>query len=235
MNQEEKIQTEYEEIDLMDYVKVILKRKWLILAVFLAAVIVAGVFSWFSPKFYKIDTSLEIGRIIGQVTEAPFEVVEPPEQLVEKINNGIYGWFPGIKISNPTDTNLIKIEAISKEPQKTKKILENINELILAEHNNKINSQKNLLEKEIEELQEKIDFFISKGQETAILQLEINNLQRKKEALQPTQVIREPTISENPVRPKPLLNIIIAAVLGVFIGIFWAFSRSGGRKAKYKT
>jgi len=223
MNQKEKQFGYEDEIDLMDYVKVIFKRKWLILVIFLVAVIAAGVFSYFVPKIYKIDSSLEIGQIGGQVVEAP-------EQVVEKINNGIYGWFPGIKVSNPVNTNLIKIEAISKESQKTKKILEEINELILAEHNNKINSQKNLLEKEIERLQEKIDFLILKGQETAILQLEINNLQRQKEALQPTQVIREPTISEKPVRPKPVLNIIIAGVLGIFIGVFLAFGKEWWEK-----
>jgi len=226
MNREEKIQTEYEEIDLMDYVKVMLKRKWLILAIFLAVTIAAGVFSFLAPKVYKIDTSLEIGWIGW--------VIESPEQVVEKINNGIYGKFPGIKANNPAYTNLIEIETISKDPQKTKKILEDINESILAEHNNRLNFQKNLLEEKIKRLQEKIDFLIQipKEQETAALQLEINNLQGQIENLWPTEVIKEPTISEKPVKPKPLLNIIIAAVLGIFIGVFLAFGKEWWEKSK---
>lgn len=220
-----KKQSEYEEeINLMDYVKVILKRKRLILAIFLIIVIVVGIFSWVSPKFYKIDTTLEIGKIKEREgREEPFQVIEAPDQVVEKINDGVYGWIQGMKVSNPDDTNLIKIEATSKDPKETKEILAKINESILAHHNAKINSQKNLLEKEIERLQEKIDFLISKGQETAILQLEINNLQREKEALQPTKIIREPTISEKPVKPRLLLNTVIASVLGILIGVFWAF------------
>lgn len=228
MNQEEE-QFEYEdEIDLMDYMKVIIKRKRLIFGVFLAMVIIAAIFSFTSPKVYKIDTTLEIGKIGGQI-------VEEPSQVMEKIDDGIYGWFPGMKVSNPANTNLIKIEAISKDPQETKEILANINESILADHNAKINSQKNLLEKEIETLQEKIDFLISKDQETAILQLEINNLQRQKEALQSTKVIREPTISEKPIRPKLLLNVVVAAILGIFIGIFWAFFKEWWEKNKERS
>lgn len=223
MDEEKKYQPEYDEINLMDYVKVLIKRKWLILILGLVAVIAVSVFSFYTPKTYKISTFLEVGTIGGEITEEP-------GQVVEKINNGIYGWFPGIKVSNPTNTNLITIETISKEPQKTKKILENINELILTEHNNKINFQKNLLEKEIERLQEKIDFLVSKGQEIAILQLEINNLQRQKEALQPTKVIKESTISGKPIKPKPLLNIVIAGVLGIFIGIFLAFGKEWWEK-----
>ena len=233
MDQEEK-QFEYEdEIDLMDYVKVILKRKRLILAIFFIIVIVVGVFSWVSPKVYKIDTTLEIGKIKeGKGTEEPFQVIEAPDQVVEKINDGVYGWSQGMKVNNPANTNLIKIETISKDPQRTKKILDEINELILTEHNNKVDAQKNLLEREIERLQEKIDFLISKGQETAILQLEINNLQRQKEAFQPTKIVKAPAISEKPVKPKPILNMIIATTLGIFIGISWAFFKEWWEKNK---
>ena len=59
--EEQKIQIE-DEINLMDYVKIILKRKWLIFSIFLLAVIVAGIFSFISPKIYEIDTIFEIGK-----------------------------------------------------------------------------------------------------------------------------------------------------------------------------
>jgi len=61
MAQEEREQYE-DEINLMDYVKVILKRKRLILGLFFGAAIAAGVFSFLMPKAYTIDTSVEVGR-----------------------------------------------------------------------------------------------------------------------------------------------------------------------------
>ena len=317
----EKIQQEYEEIDLMDYVKVILKRKWLILAVFFGAAIVAGVFSFLMPKVYKIDTSLEVGQIAG-------EAVEVPGQVVEKIKSDVYGIFvreklqipeekyPKIKIENPKDTNLITLVIESAKPPESKNILEAINNLILAEHQEKIKTKKELIGQDIKTTEDKIKLVESdiektknktqpidedikrienkinnaeeeksnleakvealekilvyeqtpgtqfalfdtkeklanKKQEIEDLYLTINLLRRSKEDLdvqvnslktnieslnaqinslrasldeiKPTQVVKSPTVSASPIKPRPLLNIVIAAILGLFIGVFLAF------------
>jgi len=326
----EKIQQEYEEIDLMDYVKVILKRKWLILAVFFGAAIVAGVFSFLMPKVYKIDTSLEVGQIAG-------EAVEVPGQVVEKIKSDVYGIFvreklqipeekyPKIKIENPKDTNLITLVIESAKPPESKNILEAINNLILAEHQEKIKTKKELIgqdikttedkiklaesdiektknkiepinedikrienkianaEEEKENLEAKVDALqkvlpyqqdpgtqfalfdtkeklANKKQEIENLYLTINSLKRSKEDLdvqinsiktsieslnaqinalkasldeiKPTQVIKSPTVSEKPVKPNKKLNIIIAGILGLFVGVFLAFSQEWWEKSK---
>ena len=326
----EKIQQEYEEIDLMDYVKVILKRKWLILAVFFGAAIVAGVFSFLMPKVYKIDTSLEVGQIAG-------EAVEVPGQVVEKIKSDVYGIFvreklqipeekyPKIKIENPKDTNLITLVIESAKPPESKNILEAINNLIIAEHQEKIKTKKELIGQDIKTTEEKIKLVESdiektknkiqpinedikrienkianaeeekenleakvdalqkvlpyqqdpgtqfalfdtkeklanKKQEIENLYLTINSLKRSKEDLdvqinsiktsieslnaqinalkasldeiKPTQVIKSPTVSEKPVKPNKKLNIIIAGILGLFVGVFLAFSQEWWEKSK---
>jgi len=217
-----------EEIEFMDYVRLILKKKWLILATLLLVVTTTALFNLLMPKIYKVDTALEIGIIEGQP-------LEPQLQVAEKINNGIYGELPGIKASNPDWTNLIGIEAMSKNPQRTKEAMQVIEELIIAEHNNKIDLQKIIIEKEIEKLQGNINYLISQGQqEVAPLQLEINNLQRQKEMIQPTKIVKEPSISEKPLKPKILLNIIIAAILGIFLGVLLAFFKEWWDKNKGK-
>ena len=318
---EEPIQTEYDEIDLMDYVKVLLKRKWLILAIFLSAAIVAEVFSFLMPKVYKIDTALEIGQAAG----VP---IEDPGQVVEKIKGDVYGIFvreklgipeekyPKIKTENLKDTRLISLAIESAEPQQAKNILEEINNLILAEYQEKIKTKKELIEQDIKTTEEKIKLVESdiektknktqpidedikrienkinnaeeeksnleakvealervlvyeqtpgtqfalfdtkeklanKKQEIEDLYLTINLLRRSKEDLdvqvnslktnieslnaqinslrasldeiKPTQVVKSPTVSASPIKPRPLLNIVIAAVLGLFIGVFLAF------------
>ena len=357
MDQEEKFQTEYEEIDLMDYVKVILKRKWLILVIFFGAAIAAGIFSFLMPKVYKIDTSLEVGQIAG-------EAVEVPGQVVEKIKSDVYGIFvreklqipeekyPKIKIENPKDTNLITLVIESAKPPESKNILEAINNLILAEHQEKIKTKKELigqdiettedkiklvesdiekttnkikitesdiektknkikpLESDIERIENKIVFveeekenleakidalqkvlpyqqdpgtqfalfdtkekLANKKQEIEDLysrinslkidienlNLAINSLERTKDdynsqinslktnieslnaqinalraslgEIKPTQAIKSPTVSESPIKPNKKLNIVIAAVLGLFVGVFLAFFQEWWEKS----
>ena len=284
---EEPIQTEYDEIDLMDYVKVLLKRKWLILAVFLGAAMAAGVFSYLMPKVYKIDTALEIGQAAG----VP---IEDPGQVVKKIKGDVYGIFvrgklgipeekyPKIKTENPKDTRLISLAIESAEPQQAKNILEEINNLILAEQQEKIKVKKGLLEnnievakKDIERIKAKIGFLEEerknleakiealqkilpyqqdpgtqfalfdtkekleqKKQEIENRYLEINSLENQINSLQgqiedirPTQVIKSPTVSASPIKPRPLLNIVIAAILGLFIGVFLAFFQEWWEKS----
>ena len=330
MNQEEKISTEYEEIGLMDYVKVLLKRKWLILAVFLGAAIVAGIFSFILPKVYKIDTSLEVGQVAGGV-------VENPGQVVEKIKGDVYGIFvreklgipeieyQKIKTENPKDTRLIKMAIESASPPKAKNILEEINNLILAEHQEKIKVKKGLIEQDIkttegkikltesdiertknkmkpidsdiERIENKIVFaeeekknleakiealekvlvyeqtpgtqfalfdtkekLANKKQEIENLYLTINSLRKSKEDLmiqinslkenienlnaqinalkaslddiKPTKIVKSPTVSGSPIKPRIKLNIVIAAVLGLFVGVFLAFFQEWWEKSK---
>ncbi len=330
MDQQEPIQTEYEEIDLMDYVKVLLKRKWTIFGIFLVAAIAAGIFSFILPKVYKIDTFLEIGQIAG-------EAVEVPGQVIEKIKVDVYGIFvreklgipeekyPKIKTENPKETNLITLVIESAKTPESKNILEKINNLILDEHQEKIKTKKELIEQDIKTTEEKIKLVESdiektknktkpinedierienkienaneekknleakiealqkilpyqqdpgtqfalfdtkeklanKKQEIENLYLTINALRRSKEDLEvqinslktnieslnaqinalrasldeikPTQVIKSPTVSGEPIKPRPVLNIVIAAVLGLFVGVFLAFFQEWWEKSK---
>lgn len=386
MDQEEKIQTEYEEIDLMDYVKVLLKRKWLILAVFLGAAIVVGIYSFILPKIYKIDTALEVGRVAGIM-------VEDPAQVVEKLKGDVYGIFvrekleipeekyPKIKTENPKETNLITLVIESAKPPESKNILEEINNLILEEHQEKIKVKKELIEMNIKTVEGQIEIIKSniekvknkkqssendiqriknkietirediestrnkiqplrdditrveikignaeeektnleakvealqkvlpyqqdpgtqfalfdakeklanKKQEIENLYLQINSLKRTIEDynlqtnslertiedynsqinslergsedykiqinalesaiedyrsqinslraslddIRPTRVVKSPTVSASPIKPRPLLNTVIAAVLGLFIGVFLAFFQEWWEKNK---
>jgi capsular polysaccharide biosynthesis protein len=334
---EEKFQTEYDEIDLMDYVKVILKRKWLILVIFFGAAIAAGIFSFLMPKVYRIDTSLEVGIIERATATMPEQLVELPTQLVEKIKGDVYGIsvreklgiseekYPKIKTENPKDTRLINLAIESAEPQKAKNILEEINNLILVEHQEIIKTKKELIEQDIKTTEDKIKLVESdiektknkiqpinedikrienkianaeeekenleakvdalqkvlpyqqdpgtqfalfdtkeklanKKQEIENLYLTINSLKRSKEDLdvqinslktnieslnaqinalrasldeiKPTQVIKSPTVSEKPIKPNKKLNIVIAAVLGLFVGVFLAFFQEWWEKSK---
>ncbi len=220
---------EEDEIDLMDYIKVILKRKTFILALFLTAVITAGIFSFLLPKVYKIEVVLKVGQVVGSQ-------IESPAQLVEKISRGVYGEYPKLKADNPKRTRLVLIATETSKIQEAKDVLNKIIDLILKEHEKKFTEKFAVLEEEIVKTEEELKFLKSSktytGEGIAQLQTQLSN---KKIALinsEMTEVIKAPTVSKEPLAPKPLLNMAIAGILGLFLGIFLAFLENGGKKVK---
>ncbi len=328
MDQEEKLKNiDADEINLMDYVMVILKRKWLVFGIFLIFIIVVGVFSYFTPKIYDIDTSLEIGKIGKTIIEKPIQVVEKIENNVYKLSVieklGIEGGYSKIKAEYIKNTDLVKIKAKSDNPELSKSILEEMNNLILAEHQEKIDTQKELIESNIETTQDKIQLvendierienkikplendierienkieyseeekenleakvealekvlvyeqtpgtqfalfdtkekLASKKQEiedlysrinyltiniedlnltvnsseTSIrdLNTQINSLRASLSSVKNTEVIKKPIISA--IKQRFLLNVTIAGVLGLFVGVFLAFGKEWWQRSK---
>jgi len=271
-----------EEINLMDYIKVILKRKWLILGITFGAAMIAGILSFVGPTTYKIDTILELGHktdIISGVKQIEEFIPEAPDQLVEKIKNNSYGGkirtklnisekeYPEIEVSNPENTRLIIISIKSSNIEGAKKVLEELESLILKEHQEKFNLQKNILldskrriknkisslENERKILEEKVDYFTSlmtynsspanqffstdareklekKNSEIENEYIRLNTLEQKLISYEPTRITKEP--SSILIGPKPLLNIIITLILGLFIGTLLAFCTDWWQKEK---
>lgn len=299
---EEKRQMEYEEIDLMDYVKVIIKRKKLIAGVLVVAVVTAGVISLVMPKVHKIDTAIEIGVVSNESGN-----IEDPAQVLEKIKGDVYGItvreklniseekFPKINAENKKDTNLITLQIDSDKTDQAKSVLDEINNLIIGKHEEKVKDSKDLLSKQIElkkkdietanndieRVKAKIGFLEeernnleakvtalqkvlvyrqdagsqfalfdtkekleSKKQEIENRHMEVNSLENRINAIggeinslekqikdiRLTKVVKIPTVSEKQVSPRPVLNVGIAGVLGLFIGVFVAFGKEWWEK-----
>ncbi len=306
--EEGKFQNEYEEIDLMDYLKMLLKRKGLIFGLCLVAVMAAGIFSFLTPKVYKINTILELGTIGGKIVEDPGEVVGKINsdiytgQILRKLNISGAG-LVRIKATNPADTNLVEIEIEAVDTNKAKNISEELGNLILKDQEDETQKKKEYLEKNIGILENNIGILKNdkerikntvglseeekknlenrekileqlepyqqisqqlagslfnlldvkeklnnKKQEIENLYLEnnslemqlntikgqINSLQEQIDNIKPATIMKTPTISETPIKPRPLLNIVIAAILGLFVGVFVAFSKEWWDKSSSK-
>ncbi len=213
----------------MEYVKVVLKWKWMIIGLFVAAVVVAGLVTSLMPKAYKVSTSLEIGEMRGPL--------EPPAQVVEKITS-VYGAeagsridfsgkkYPEIKAENPEDTQLVKIEAESSEPEKAREILRTINGIIIEEHREKFQESVEETEEEIEEIQDELTLIETQKIYTegiSDLQIRVSNLKNVLNRAEETKVVKEPLVHESPVGPNTKLNVAVAGVLALFSGVFIAF------------
>jgi uncharacterized protein involved in exopolysaccharide biosynthesis len=267
---------EYSETDLADYIKVLFRQKWLILAVFLASIIAAVVATLMMPKIYRIETSIEVGQINGQP-------IEPLSQTTGKINNDVYSVaaekdsgtsgnnYPKINAENLKDTNLIVLRAESDDVGGAKNALEKVDGIILKEHQsdvqktkdlltdnvNRINAKISSLEAENKNLKDKISslqktllsqqtlaiqFILydtkeeleKSKQEIEDLYLEASSLQKELDSISQTQIIKLVSVSGNQIKPNLVFNITIAGVLGLFVGIFFAFCKDWWEKNKSK-
>ncbi|GMR19257.1 MAG: hypothetical protein BMS9Abin34_389 [Patescibacteria group bacterium] len=183
------------EVDLMGYVKVLLREKRLILGVFLGAVAVAVGVSLLLPDIYRATASIEMGRLGSGEGSI---LVEDPVQLMAKISGGVFepqivedlgiekDALPKIGVSVPKGTILINITSESTDPQQAKNVLEKLVSLILSDHWGSIKVKKEVLEEDIKRLQNKI----------SSLEREKKNFEAKVKTLQKTPPPQQSTGSQ---------------------------------------
>jgi len=274
MNQEQKTPAENNDINLMDYLKVIKKRKNAIFYTILLFIIIVAVYNFKSPKSFQGVTSLEIGLIDNQP-------IESPVSLIGKIRSDVYGSaireklnitknnYPKINSENPTYTNLIQIKVESINPEVLRNVLEEMNNLILEDHQGKIKSETDFYNTNITRLKNKIAsleeenknliaqitlmektplqeqtpasqfaFFSTKEkleinkQQIDDLYLQINSLEKYLNQIKSTKIIDEPNVSEISMKIKLVSNVIKAAILGIFVGVFLVFLQEWWDKNK---
>ncbi len=61
---------------------------------------------------------------------------------------------------------------------------------------------------------------------------EVNSLKEQLNSIRPARIVTSPDVSEKPIKPKILINISIAAILGLFIGLILAFCQEWWTKAR---
>ena len=127
-----------DEIDLRSYINVIIKRKNLVLAVFLVSVTIAVIAGFFIPKRYEISMIIE--PPVMTVTNARVQNLDSVENIVAKIQQGAFdkkiieelnikNTALGFKVYQPKDTSLIKI-SLFEETKKTDLGIVILNKLI---------------------------------------------------------------------------------------------------------
>jgi len=131
------MEEQYDEIELMDYLLVIWKRKWLIILPTLLCVIAAGVYSFMLPQKWEVDAIIQPSRLFIQNQQGEFQevVVTSPNQIAGQINEASYNRliaaelnvdlrkFPQLKAESLRDTNLVRISIREEDIQKAKSVL----------------------------------------------------------------------------------------------------------------
>ncbi|MBE0461805.1 MAG: hypothetical protein IBX60_09270 [Candidatus Aminicenantes bacterium] len=129
-----------DEIELMDILNVIWKKKWLIILPTLLCVIAAGIISFSLPKVWEIDAIIQPSKFFVQTEQGRFEeiyVVEP-KQIAGQVNQASYNQliaaelnldirdFPKLSAENLRDTKLVRVSLKEQDVEKAKLILTSI-------------------------------------------------------------------------------------------------------------
>ena len=239
-----------DEINLYDYWKVVVKRKKLIIGLFLISVVVAAIISLLMPKIYRgeatfkitakeIITAKEMVSIIGNLDKEKLKQVLPKT----------YNLVNSIKLNALRDSVdkfqlIIEAKRVDDIPIAISEFVEYIDNSPLIKRF--VEQYKEMLLKQTEELSKVIesskelvkayDNLIKTGRLIPVgfnpvdLNKRISDI--KIEKLQVEQSLRrlkgiemgaQPYISSKPVKPKIEFNIALAGVFGLFAGIFLAF------------
>jgi len=245
---------EYEEVDLRDVIRILLKRKKIVIGMTLAAVFAVLAVNFIFPKNSQVDAIIEVGSLENNGDIDPEKenlvLIEPMLQTKEKIDKDIYGArareklgyreMPEIKAMNTKGTSIIYLSIQSAEPEKSKTYLAAVCDEIIAEHGKKSESVKSSLESKILQTEEEL----AKLKEVAesrkagdggyyiqIMEMEkqLNQSRSALAAVGNTSVIKQPTVSE--AKSRLGVDVALAAVIGLFAGIFSAFVIDWWRKS----
>jgi len=142
-----------------------------------------------------------------------------------------------IKVENPQGTRLVIMTTESVSSQRDKDILNETINLILKEHQEKFAEKTSLMEEKIARTKQELEFLkpykTYAGLGIAQLQINLSDQKRQLAYSEMTEMIKAPNVSEEPIRPRPLLNMTIAGILGLFVGTFLAFGREWWQKRRY--
>ena len=132
---------EYEnEIELIDYLNVIWKRKWLIIIPTFFCAIIAGAISFLLPPKWEVDAIIQPSQYTLQTIDGTYKeiLIANPNQIAGQINQATYNniiaaelnldirKFPKLKANNLKDTNLVRVSTKEKDVEKEKLILRSL-------------------------------------------------------------------------------------------------------------
>ena len=266
-----------EEIDLREYINVLLKRKGIIILIFLIAMITAALVSYFAlSPVYQASTVFSIAKIDGRavinITEA-LEIIKSNVVLDEIISRmGLEETAKQLSSQITTEslkgTNFIKISVDADSPEKAKNLVENIEEIFIEQNQSGYQERVKLVEDRLTILEEQIAEFekniqeiektkkkiavteeLSEGErqfQTSLLLSssvserslynnltnQANSLKASLKSCEDFKSINYAQLPAGPIKPNKKLNILIAGVLGLFVGIFVAFFLEFWQKGK---
>ncbi len=190
---------EYEnERELMDYLNVIWKRKWLIIIPTFVLVVAVGVYSFFLPQMWEVDAIIQPCKQYFQDQEGHFReyVVDDPKHIVTKISQRTYNSliavelnldirsFPELKAENLRDTGLLKISIKEKDVEKAKLILYSLFNHLKRDLDKKVDIEMKGIEEELKAYKNNLNIVKQRKKD---VEKEMSDIRKRIESLEREQ------------------------------------------------
>lgn len=143
---------ENKEMELADYLEIIWKKKWLVLAGTFVFVLITVLFTTLMRPVYEIDSIIQPGKFFVRNQSGHFEevVVEDPVQIADKVKHRSYNMqiaanlnvnlsnIPFINAEHFRDTLLTRVWIRDPRVELSKKVLQSLVNLIKSEIDEKV-------------------------------------------------------------------------------------------------
>ena len=185
-----------DEIDLVQLMLVLFKRKYLILIVFVLCLVVGGAYAFLKPLNYKYTTTLQIGTLMdGEKGQAEKKLIESSDTTLVKIDNVYVPAATGsileethrkllaqAKVQKNSNIILITSNGLSEDQPLFKKFHERIVNPLIEDHQQRIAASKKqydlLVDKEILAL-EKLEDPQIYGLDEKVLEVKIDQAKQQ--------------------------------------------------------
>jgi capsular polysaccharide biosynthesis protein len=151
------------EVQLMDYLNVIWKRKWFIIIPTIFIALAAGIMCLVMPRLWEIDCVIQPSKFFIQTEQGQFEevLVVNPKQIVGEINQESYNSliaaelnisprdFPRLRAENLRDTSLVRLALREEDAKRGKLILNSLFNHLKKELDKRINFEIRSLDTQI--------------------------------------------------------------------------------------
>lgn len=184
------------EIDLKEYLDIIWSRKWLIIGITLLAALISGLISFFVLQpVYEASTTIMIGKSNTSEKSLQYDDLMLNQKLVN------------------TYSEIIKSNTVLEDVISNLKLGESVTRL---KENVKINP---ITDTEIIEIKvNNSDPVLSTNIANDLSEVSMQNVKRIMK-IDNVQVIDKAEVPNYPIKPNKVMNIVIASVLGLMLGI----------------
>jgi len=149
-----------DEIDLRDYINVLIKRKWAIAVIFIVTVVAAAIISLLMSPTYEATSLVKIGQIKEKPSETPSEIKEifarraTLKQIAEKLalpdDQNIEAVAEIFSIKTSESADLIKINGYGETPEKSVEVSNTITNLLIERHKKTFSEAEEMINLEAE-------------------------------------------------------------------------------------
>lgn len=156
-----------EEIDLREYINVLLKRKGIIILIFLIAVLTTALVSYFTippPPIYQSSIIFGVARIVDQpiigISES-IEIMKGSVLLDEVISRmgleiSVAQLTSQLEVKNLKNTNFIEVSMVDNLQEKAKNLAEKITEIFIKQNQGKYQEKVKFIEDRLKTLETQI-------------------------------------------------------------------------------